>query len=628
MKRWKRIIGLVLCLALMQLWSPGLAEAKGASPAPTVRVWLNRLGLTDRADLLLDGVYTVQVDGRVRMAFPRGSEVTVQCREGELYLFYEGMSLYLGDEAVFIRNVSGGDDARTGIRFDKNGTLYPGDLSLTMENGMLFPVLALSVEDYLLGVVPYEMSEYFPLEALKAQAVCARTYALSKLGSNRQYDVVDTTNDQVFKGVNYNYTNAIRAVEETAGVVGTYNGELAICYYSASNGGQTELVQNVWSGRGDWDYYQMVDDPYDVENPESVVRTARIAKDGNIKEDFKSILFSYALPEMVKQGYVATAENFRVDGITAMSLSAPAYDEPSRSYTELTLTFTWSGRMLEEPATPAPTQEIVEEEEEFYFFATPEATPAPTATPNQEIVVLTPAPTATLSDFIPADREMTVTIDIFPEVIDVLNLSVYGADNEMLTIEETDTHFVIKARRYGHGVGMSQRGAQWMAGQYGKTFTEIMAFYYPGLTLMRAQSGDPVLPTAPAVLAATLAPPATPTPRPTLMPVSTLDMPEGAYLAAVTEIDDDSSLNLREEPSQGAEILRRLYKHQQLIVLGECEEPGWVHVKTDVIEGYVMASFITPVGSETLLPESTPAPTPAQSESPAPVPVVTPKPEE
>ena len=84
------------------------------------------------------------------------------------------------------------------------------------------------------------------------------------------------------------------------------------------------------------------------------------------------------------------------------------------------------------------------------------------------------------------------------------------------------------------------------------------------------------------------------------------DLPEGAYLASVTEIDDDSSLNLRQEPSQGAAILRRLYKHQRLIVLGEAEEAGWVHVKTDVIEGYVMASFITPVDSVTPSPETTP----------------------
>ena len=613
MKRLIQAFCLLLCLMLLPL---AVHAAAAEDAAPNVRVLLRRLELTDRADLILDGVYTASVDGKVVMGFPHKAEVTVAIRSGELYLFYEGMSLRLGDEVRFVRNVSGGDDARTGIRFDKNGGLYPGDLALKIQGGALYPVCTMSVEDYLLGVVPYEMSDYFPLEALKAQAVCARTYALNRLGSNADYDVVDTTNDQVFKGVNYNYTNALRAVRETAGVVGTYKGKLAICYYSASNGGQTELVRNVWSGRGDWDYYQMVDDPYDVENPESVVRTARIAKNGDIREDFKAILFSYVLPEMVRQDYIALAENFRIDSITAMSLGAPAYDEPSRSYTELTLTFNWSGRKWIEPESATPVPAAEEEEEEFYFFATPEptATPTPTATPEASP---TPAPTATLSDFIPAPEAITVTVEIFPELIDVLLLSVYGADNEMLTIRETDTHFIIEARRYGHGVGMSQRGAQWMAGQYGKSYTEIINFYYPGLTLSKVQAGEAVLPTAPADLAAILAPPATPTPRPTLMPATmTGDLPEGAYLASVTEIDDDSSLNLRQEPSQGAEILRRLYKHQKLIVLGPAEEEGWVHVKTDVIEGYVMASFITPVEEAPSVTPSAPAPTPGFTEVP------------
>ena len=606
-KRLVQLICLLLCMSMLPLCA--WAET-GEEPAPKVRVLLRRLALTDRADLILDGNYTAAVDGEVLMAFPEDAEVTVAIRGGKLYLFYEGMRLLLGEEVAFIRNAG---EERSGLRFEKNGGLYPGDLRLTIDGSVLYPVCTMSVEDYLLGVVPYEMSDYFPLEALKAQAVCARTYALNKLGANKDYDVVDTTNDQVFKGVNYSYTNALKAVRETAGVVGTYKGKLATCYYSASNGGQTELVRNVWSGRGDWDYYQMVDDPYDVENPESVVRRAKIAKNGQMDEGFQAIVYSYVLPELVKQGYIPSAEHFRIDEVRGMSLGAPAYDAPSRSFTELTMTFTWSGRKWMEPTAATPTPASTEDEEEFFFFATPKPTdtPEPTATPE---ATAAPEPTVYLSDFIPAEKEITVTVDIFPEVIDELLLSVYGADNELLTITETDTHFILEARRYGHGVGMSQRGAQWMAGQYGKNYQEILRFYYPGMTLSKVQAGAIPLPTAPAALAATLAPPATPTPRPTLMPATmTSDLPQGAYLASVTEIDDDSSLNLRAEPSQGAEVLRRLYKHQRLVVLETCEDPAWVKVKTDVIEGYVMVSFITPVEDA---PTVTPAPTPGFTQEP------------
>ncbi|MGN0970470.1 MAG: SpoIID/LytB domain-containing protein, partial [Aristaeellaceae bacterium] len=470
---------------------------------------------------------------------------------------------------------------------------------LSIEGGLLQPILTLSVEDYLQGVVPYEMSNSFPLEALKAQAVCARTYALSRVNASAAYDLVDTTNDQVFRGVNTANANAIRAVQETAGVVGTYKGQLATCFYSASNGGQTELVEHVWSGGGDYGYYAMTDDPYDLENPESVVRRAKIPKSGSLSDAFTDLLADAIADEMQSRGFGSGGECLRVDSVTAMSLDSPRFDEPSRLMTRLTLTFTWSGRRV--LSTPEPMATTADSE--ISLFATdtpvPVVTPAPTGdaqTPTPTVEPSpTPAPTPVYSAYEAVEEPATVTIELFPKGVRALNLSIYGADNEMITLAETDTHFVLEARRYGHGVGMSQRGAQWMAGKYGKLFHEILAFYYPGMTLMRVQAGDPVLPTAQPELANSPAPPATPTPRPTLMPVTADQLPEGAYLASVEGIDDDSSLNLRAEPNTAAEVIMRLYKHQQLIVLEICEDPAWAKVKTDAVEGYVMVSFLSPV---------------------------------
>lgn len=95
----------------------------------------------------------------------------------------------------------------------RGATFTPGDLTLTLtDQGLLRPVCTLSVEDYLLGVVPYEMSNSFPLEALKAQAVCALDLRPSHVRGDPYYDLEDTTNDQVFRGVNLTYGNAIQAV--------------------------------------------------------------------------------------------------------------------------------------------------------------------------------------------------------------------------------------------------------------------------------------------------------------------------------------------------------------------------------------------------------------------------------
>ena len=594
--RFRRFLCLMLCLALLPFVFPAAVRTADASAAPDVRIYLKRLELTDRADLWLDGVYTAGKDGTATMFFPRGSKITLQVRGEDIYLYYQGMNICMGSSFSLIQNESGSDQYE-GVRFTEGGNYYPGKLTFTVNNGSLMPVLTLSVEDYLLGVVPYEMSNSFPLEALKAQAVCARTYALANLDPDEPYDMVDTTANQVFKGIDPSTDNAIRAVRETAGVVGMYKGSLANCYYAASNGGQTELVEHVWSGYGDWGYYQMVDDPYDVENPESIVRRARLNRNGtNLPSAFVDVVHNYMAVDLYQMGYDDSPESFRIDEIQSITLGTPRFDDPSRLYEEMTITFAWSGRRVIEAPTATPVPEPTPEDEEIMLFASPtpsplvdsifaEATPTPTATPE---------PTVQYTDFEPCAEPMTLTLPIFPEVLSALNLSVYGADNELITVKETETQFILESRRYGHGVGMSQRGAQWMAGQYGMTFTEILDFYYPGMELMKVQSGAAVLPTAQPQLMWTPAPPVTPTPRPTLMPV-TGDLPEGAYLATVFNIDDDSSLNLRQEPSTASPILMRLYKHQQLVVLEVCEDPAWVHVKTDVIDGYVMVSFLQPV---------------------------------
>ncbi len=576
----KRLICVWIALAV--LLCGGWPAARAEEAAPNVRVLLRRLNLTDRVDLYCAGAYVAELGG-ARVGLRRGAHATVQVRDGALVLYVGEVSIGGGEEMVLRRTDDGG--AGAGLRFVQGGSLYPGDLRLTISGGQLQPVLTLSVEDYLLGVLPWEMSESFPMEALKAQAVCARTYALSRVDPSRAWDVVDTAADQVFRGVDSGQTNTARAVRDTAGIVGWYKGAMATCYYSASNGGQTELVENVWSGRGDWGYYAMTDDPYDLENPESIVRRAVLAKDGSLPEAFTEILHSYMMQRLQIGGWSTDPKDWRVTAVTEVTPTGVKLDPPSRFYTALRLSLRWEGRLWTVPVeSPQPAGPDGDDDEEISLL-----TPAPTETPAP-----TPLPTPCLSGW-QSGGEVTLTLSVFPDVIRALSLSIAGADNEMLTVTESPSAFVVEARRFGHGVGMSQRGAQWMAARYGKTFDEILAFYYPGMTLMIGGTGTAQLPAAPSALFSTPGPAATATPRPTLMPVTAENLPEGAYIASVEGVADDSSLNLRQEPYSSAEILMRLYKHQRLVVLETCEDPAWVHVKTDVIEGYVMVSFLEKV---------------------------------
>lgn len=586
---------LMLALPLCAAQAQDMTLPSAGARDQTVRVYLSRLNLTDRMDLTLVSAYSVHTQAGAQLHFQAGSEVAVLLRDGALYLYYEGMSQLAGQSVTLLRDAVEGE---SGFRLTNYPALYAGDLQIDVVDGKVRPILSVHVEDYLLGVVPYEMSDSFPLEALKAQAVAARTYALRSQDPSQPYDLVDTTNDQVYRGYLPGNDQTERAIQETRGVCGFYRDQLAQCYYSASNGGQTELVETVWPTEEDFGYYAFGDDPYDVENPDSVVRTFEIKKTYGEEETapyaLRNLLATQLFDQLTALGYDPAPESVRVDGVSAVSVSGAA-SEDNKYMTRLTLTVSISGRTRKN--APAPVVDL--NAEEVSLFEVVDETPSPTPTVQttgfMPVVTVTPSPTPTpvYGPFTPIEEPFTLELDIFPTAEQALGLDITAHyDNELWSVRETDDAYIVEARRFGHGVGMSQRGAQWMAAEYGKTYQEIIAFYYPGLTLMRYEDQPAQMTQPEAALAATPGPAPTPTPRPTLMPM-TLTPQEGQWLATVTEIDDDSSLNLRKTPDLGGEILMRLYKGQQLLVLERCPQEGWVKVRTDVAEGYVVEDYLT-----------------------------------
>ncbi|MBE0601538.1 MAG: SH3 domain-containing protein, partial [Firmicutes bacterium] len=205
----------------------------------------------------------------------------------------------------------------------------------------------------------------------------------------------------------------------------------------------------------------------------------------------------------------------------------------------------------------------------------------------------TPTPAPVYGAFEPAEGEVTLDIPLFNDAENALDLSINQSDNELWTVGDDYQTFVIEVRRFGHGVGMSQYGAEWMAAQYGMTFADILSFYYPGITLMRYTIPETALPHISGAFTKAADPPPTPTPRPTLMPV-TEPAGEGQWYVRVENIGENSWLNLRSDPSLSSDILLLLFKGQRLLVLERMPQEGWLHVKTDVTEGYVMEEYTTP----------------------------------
>lgn len=126
---------------------------------------------------------------------------------------------------------------------------YRGEFILENRNGALVVVNNLPIEDYLLGVVPSEMPSKWNYEALKAQAIAARSYAIANRGkrASRGYDLKDTPEDQAYGGASAETATTNSAVIETKGVVITYNQKVIPAYYSASAGGHTVNAGAVWN---------------------------------------------------------------------------------------------------------------------------------------------------------------------------------------------------------------------------------------------------------------------------------------------------------------------------------------------------------------------------------------------
>ena len=151
-------------------------------------------------------------------------------------------------------------DASQSVSID--GKSYRGLLTLTALKGRLLVVNHVPLEDYLGGVLPREMAPSWPLEALKAQAVAARTYALYHMLLRRSdaYDVLSTTSSQVYGGSEKDYPAVRSAVDATRGLVLADHGRLALTLFHANSGGRTESLEDIWGGR--IACLSSVDDPF------------------------------------------------------------------------------------------------------------------------------------------------------------------------------------------------------------------------------------------------------------------------------------------------------------------------------------------------------------------------------
>lgn len=152
---------------------------------------------------------------------------------------YKGKFYKVNSDNIVIKPVGAGF-------VSAKGRWYRGILMVQNKNGKLTVINNVPLEDYIRGVVPSEMPSSWATEAHKAQAIAARSYALANLGKRARYgyDLKDTPEDQAYRGASAETADTNYAVDQTKGIVLTYNMKVISAYYSASAGGMTNT--NSW----------------------------------------------------------------------------------------------------------------------------------------------------------------------------------------------------------------------------------------------------------------------------------------------------------------------------------------------------------------------------------------------
>lgn len=200
------------------------------------------------------------------LPLPAYSELTATAKDGRVELRDSGGVLISADIGINGCLMPYEDGKQSFLSLD--GQSYRGGILLRADSSNMLTVINyLPMDDYLYGVIHREMSMQNPLEALKAQAVAARTFAA--VSKDRHYaegfNVCATTHCQVYGGCKDEYASTNQAVDETSGVIIRYKGEAAEIYYHKNSGGHTQNSEDVWSTFAP--HLRGIVDPYSPEYP-------------------------------------------------------------------------------------------------------------------------------------------------------------------------------------------------------------------------------------------------------------------------------------------------------------------------------------------------------------------------
>lgn len=351
-------------------------------------------------------------------------------------------------------NFIGSSDKNNSILTVANGRSYRGYVYLVKNSNKVDVVNHVKLQEYLYGVVPREMPTWnTPVEALKAQAVAARTFAVMNRNkhSNLGYGLCDTVDCQVYGGYHIRddigeSANSNRAVDETNNKVVTYNGSMVSTHYHANSGGHTESVQYVWSNPLAYEVGKK--DPYSLNTTDSTWEQ------------------NFSLSEIEQKLRTAGHDVGKLQNIRVVDRT------PSGRAYNLRLIGSSGEKTIRATAFRTALGSTVVRSTWFdiqFIEGTVEGSVSILDRIGNTI-------SRKLSGLSVINGDRRVTKITGPVVV-------LGANGQKRTVGQgTTAQLKLTGKGYGHGAGMSQRGAMEM-GRQGKTYEEILKFYYTGVQI-------------------------------------------------------------------------------------------------------------------------------------------------
>lgn len=387
-----------------------------------------------------------------------------------------------------------------------NNKQYRGKIQPTRVNGgNIVPVNAVSIEEYLYGVVPCEMSPSYAEEALKAQAVAARTYAIKKIDmevhKNSGYELCDGTHCQSYKGKASEFDNTNAAVDATKGMVIYYQNEPIESVFFASSGGYTENSEDIWTAP--LPYLKAVPDVYEVDTntwtkkfTASALTNLTSTKGDHIGQVTDIVISKVSLggriqelklvgtsgTKVLTKDQVRTyfsslngalpSKMFTINGQsgsgakTTINMIAPNTANAIPNTTTTTITLPSVNNMISDENSIADSYVIGSD--------TSLSTSLESFNTTQNELLQTTA----------IESLQSISAPTTPNTVSSKqqSVTVTGASSGAVSTNNGTGTFVIEGKGNGHGAGMSQKGAQGMALQ-GYDFLSILHHYYTDVTI-------------------------------------------------------------------------------------------------------------------------------------------------